>query len=173
MVKYLIGPSALIIYPEGSTESDYEGGLLENDQETPEVVVGREEKIRAVLIAGSFSTYVRLLTPSPQEHDGSSSWKSLFFYCCTHEISFAPLDSQGVDRLKYIRENIAAETPAPCSPRGIYLLAHLVRPPLLKHPVCGIFMQPLAGDCTPPPCFPREDCTPPLCFPRGGNKRSA
>lgn len=43
-------------------ESDCEGSLLEDDQETLEVVVGKEEQIRAVLIAGSFSPYVRLLT---------------------------------------------------------------------------------------------------------------
>ena len=68
MVKYLIGRSTLIIHPGGvfNMESDCEGSLLEDDQETLEVVVGKEEQIRAVLIAGSFSPYVRLLTPSPR-----------------------------------------------------------------------------------------------------------
>ena len=64
----------------------------------------------------------------PVKNDRISSWKYLFFYRCTDEISFAPLKSQGVDsRLKYIRENTVEAAPPPCSPKSIYVLAYLVR----------------------------------------------
>ncbi|KAF9645604.1 hypothetical protein BDM02DRAFT_489896 [Thelephora ganbajun] len=54
------------------------------------------------------------------------SWRSLFFYLCTDEISFAPLTSQGIDsRLAYILEN-ASDTPPPCSPKSVYILASLL-----------------------------------------------
>ena len=72
-----------------------------------------------------------------QKNDELSSWKSLFFYRCTDEISFAPLKSQGIDsRLKYIRDNTVDAAPSPCSPKSIYVLATLVRQPptnLLTH----------------------------------------
>ena len=61
-------------------------------------------------------------------NDGFPRWKSLFFYRCTDVISFAPLRSQGAEpRLSYIRQNTAAKTPPPCSPKSIYVLAALVR----------------------------------------------
>ena len=57
-------------------------------------------------------------------------WKSLFFYRCTDDISYAPLKSQGVDfRSKYISENTVAAAPPPCSPKSIYALASWVRQP--------------------------------------------
>ena len=63
-------------------------------------------------------------------NDGLPSWKSLFFYRSTDQISFAPLKSQGVDsRLKYVRENTVEAVPPPCSPKSIYVLANLVRRP--------------------------------------------
>lgn len=53
------------------------------------------------------------------------SWRSLFFYLCTDNISFAPLKSQGADlRLDYIKN--ASGTPPPCSPKSIYALARFV-----------------------------------------------
>ena len=55
------------------------------------------------------------------------SWRSLFFYQCTSQISFAPLRSQGVDsRLRYILEKTTNDAPPPCSPKSIYVLAGLV-----------------------------------------------
>ena len=63
-----------------------------------------------------------------EKNKGLFSWKSLFFYPCTDEVLFAPLRSQGVDyRSNYIREKTAAAAPPPCSPKGIYTLADLVR----------------------------------------------
>ena len=120
------------------TTNDLEGDLnIESDCETDPMGVGletlaieeKEEETRAVLITGSFSACVRCLPSSPVErNDGSCSWKSLFFYCCTDEILFAPLKSQGVEpRLKYIRENTVATAPPPCSPKSVYVLAKLVR----------------------------------------------
>jgi len=56
------------------------------------------------------------------------SWRSLFFYLCTDEISFAPLKSQGADfRLAYIL-GAPPDMAPPCSPKSIYILAGLVRP---------------------------------------------
>ena len=69
---------------------------------------------------------------SPSRHflegnDQFFSWKSLFFYRCTDEISFAPLRSQGVaPRSNFIREKTLATAPPPCSPKSIYVLAGLV-----------------------------------------------
>jgi len=55
------------------------------------------------------------------------SWRSLFFYLCTDDISFAPLKSQGEEyRLAYIFGAPLCSTP-PCSPKSIYVLAGLVR----------------------------------------------
>ena len=65
-----------------------------------------------------------------ERNDGLFSWKSLFFYRCTDEVLFAPLKSQGDDyRSNYIREKTVAATPPPCSPKGIYALASVVREP--------------------------------------------
>lgn len=56
------------------------------------------------------------------------SWRSLFFYLCTDEISFAPLKSQGGDfRLACIL-GAPPDTAPPCSPKSIYILAGLVCP---------------------------------------------
>ena len=127
-------------YPKGQnvTINDLEGDLnVESDCEchpigaVPETQTKEEKKeeIRAVLVTGSFSAYVRFLpSPSVGKNDESFSWKSLFFYRCTDTISFAPLKSQGIDsRLEYIRENTVADAPPPCSPKSIYVLAELVR----------------------------------------------
>ena len=71
---------------------------------------------------------VRVSYPIPPRNDAFPSWKSLFFYRCTGEISFAPLRSQGIDsRSKYIRQNSSEGTPPPCSPKSIYALAGSVR----------------------------------------------
>lgn len=76
------------------------------------------------------------LSPSRlDKSDGFLSWKSLFFYCCTDSISFAPLRSQGVDtRSSYIREMASAMAPPPCSPKSIYVLANLVSRPQIMRP---------------------------------------
>ena len=61
------------------------------------------------------------------------SWKSLFFYRCTDEISFAPLRSQGAaPRSNFIREKTVATAPPPCSPKSIYVLAGLVIHPSIE-----------------------------------------
>jgi len=55
------------------------------------------------------------------------SWRSLFFYQCIPEISFAPLKSQGASsRQGFVLEKTTAGTPPPCSPKSIYVLAKLV-----------------------------------------------
>ena len=99
---------------------------------------------RLVLVAGSFSAYVRLpAPPSRRLKRQVSRWKSLFFYRCTDTISFAPLKSQGVEsRLNYIRENTAA-APLPCSPKSIYVLAGLVRQPPIEPFGTGLTWQTL------------------------------
>ena len=113
--------------------TDAEGGGSPGGEESQNAKE-EEEKIRAVLVAGSFSAYVY----SPIAHWTESnntlfSWKSLFFYRCTDEILFAPLKSQGVDsRLNYIRENTVTKTPPPCSPKSIYLLADFVSGPSVE-----------------------------------------
>ncbi|KAF9779143.1 hypothetical protein BJ322DRAFT_442637 [Thelephora terrestris] len=107
LVKYVKGRNLLISDLEGeaNVESDCEEDLPEAKGEAP-----NEERTRAVLAKGSFS-----------------AWRSLFFYLCTHEISFAPLKSQGIDsRLKYICEKTVADAPPPCSPKSIYVLASLL-----------------------------------------------
>jgi hypothetical protein len=56
----------------------------------------------------------------------SVRWRSVFFYLYTGQTSFAPLRSQGVDAsLRYILENTTADSPPPCSPKSIYILANL------------------------------------------------
>ena len=128
MVKYFKGPNLLIGDLEGevNAESDCEGDLPEVGEVSNE---GNEERIRAVLTKGSFSAYApSILHLCIKRVDMSASWRSLFFYRCTDEISFAPLKSQGLDtRMQYIREHTVAAAPPPCSPKSIYILASLVR----------------------------------------------
>ena len=131
VVKYLIGLNTPTSDLRGdvNVESDCDGepwGLGEESQQTER---GKEEQIRAVLTIGSFSACATFHPPFfSVKNDRISSWKYLFFYRCTDEISFAPLKSQGVDsRLKYIRENTVEAAPPPCSPKSIYVLAYLVR----------------------------------------------
>ena len=139
MVKYLKGRNVPMNDLEGgvNVDSDCEGdltgtggGTLNEEQ--------NEEETRAVLIAGSFSACVCFLTTSGRwRNDEFSSWKSLFFYRCTDVISFAPLKSQGVDsRMNYIRQQTITAAPPPCSPKSIYVLASLVRPPSIKRLRC-------------------------------------
>ena len=136
MAIYLNGRNALVYYQGGdaNVDSDCEGdsaGIGDGASQTKDE---EGDQARAVLTTGSFSAYVHL--PSSlrlERNDEFCSWKSLFFYRCTDRISFAPLRSQGVDsRLKYIRERNAITAPPPCSPKGIYVLASLVRKPSIK-----------------------------------------
>lgn len=135
MVKYLRGQNPFASDPGGhaNVESDCEGDLSEVINRSPGMERGEEASPRAVLTIGSFSAYVysRLLFSFPiEKHVKLFRWKSLFFYRCTDEISFAPLRSQGVDsRIGYIREKTVAASPPPCSPKSIYVLANLVRKP--------------------------------------------
>jgi len=137
-MKYLKGQRITMNDLEGdlNVESDCECDSMEVELEAQTTEEKKEElqETRAVLFTGSFSACVRFLpSPSVEKNDESCSWKSLFFYCCTDTISFAPLKSQGVDsRLEYIRENTVADAPPPCSPKSIYVLAELVRPPSTK-----------------------------------------
>ena len=59
VVKYLIGQSALKSNSEENTnvESDCEGDPQELSEETGRAKEVKEEPVRAVLIAGSFSAY--------------------------------------------------------------------------------------------------------------------
>ena len=136
MVIQLRGRGALASYLQGGidVESDCEGdstgvsgGALGPEEEM-------EEQPRAVLTTGSFSAYARF--PSCLRlttNNDSFSWRSLFFYCCTDVILFAPLKSQGVDaRSDYIRQKQGAAVPPPCSPKSIHVLANLVRKPPTK-----------------------------------------
>jgi hypothetical protein len=61
-------------------------------------------------------------------HQHLHRWTSLFFYLLTGEIRFAPLKSQGLEyRSQRILENVMpGGSPAPCSPKTIYLLAKRV-----------------------------------------------
>ena len=137
-MKYLKGRHVTINDLEGglNVESDCECDSMgvELEAQTTEEKKEEPQEIRAVLLTGSFSACARFLpSPSVEKNDESCSWKSLFFYCCTDTILFAPLKSQGVDsRLEYIRENTVADAPPPCSPKSIYVLAELVRPPSIK-----------------------------------------
>jgi hypothetical protein len=62
VVKYLIGRSALTSYlgREVNVESDFEGDSEETLSDAQEE---KEEQVRAVLVAGSFSAYVLSLNP--------------------------------------------------------------------------------------------------------------
>ena len=139
VVKYLGDQNPFIGDPEGDAdvESDCEGDSSEVTNGFSKIEGREEVLLRAVLTVGSLSACVyshlsiRFLSlPRFDQNDELSSWKSLFFYCCTDEISFAPLRSQGVEsRSDYIRENTVAAAPLPCSPKSIYVLANLVRRP--------------------------------------------
>ena len=133
MVKYLKGKNAPINDIEGdlNVESDCEGDSTEVGTETQKLKEEKKET-RAVLITGSFSAYVHSLALYYRRNDEFRSWKSLFFYCCTDVILFAPLKSQGPDRSKYVREKTVTDTPPPCSPKSIYVLANLVSPSSIK-----------------------------------------
>lgn len=65
MVKYLKGRNSLVRNPDGDicTESDCEGEARAED-ESSNMKEEEEEKARAVLITGSFATYVRSFTPA-------------------------------------------------------------------------------------------------------------
>ena len=145
VVKYLIGRSALVSYleQEVNIESDCEGDSPETNEETHNAKEEKDEqeRVRAVLITGSFSAYALFLNRFFYlgGNDELFSWGSLFFYRCTDEILFAPLKSQGVDsRLKYIRDKTEAAAPPPCSPKSIYVLANLVGLLPTKHLTAGV-----------------------------------
>ena len=136
MVIRLEGQKDLTHYTQAfiDLESDCEGDFTAVGDGAPETEEKTGDQAYAVLTTGSFSAYVdsssrlRLL-----RNDGSSSWKSLFFYCCTDVILFAPLRSQGADaRLDCIRQHKEAAVPPPCSPKSIHVLASLVRKPPVK-----------------------------------------
>jgi len=95
---------------EIGTESDCESDPAEAGEGTPAPWQERMgEQVRVILNPGSFA-----------------AWRSLFFYLCTDEISFAPLTSQGADfRLECVLGNDSG-TPPPCSPKSIYVLAGLL-----------------------------------------------
>ena len=135
MVIYLNDRSTVIDHLEGDADSDCEGDSVEVWDGASGTEEGEKEQTRAVLTTGSFSAYVHF--PSClrlERNDEFSSWKSLFFYRCTDAILFAPLKSQGVDsRLNYIRGTKTTAVPPPCSPKGIYVLASLVRNPSVKY----------------------------------------
>lgn len=132
MANYLRGQNLFAGDPEGHTnvESDCEEDFSEAINRSPGIERGEEAFPRAVLTIGSFSAcvYSRLLFSLLLEKSVKLfRWKSLFFYRCTDEISFAPLTSQGLDsRIGYIRKNTVAASPPPCSPKSIYVLANLV-----------------------------------------------
>jgi len=117
-----------------NVDSDCEGDSAGVGDGAPQTKEEEEEQARAVLTTGSFSAYVYFPSCIRLEINNElCSWKSLFFYRCTDQISFAPLRSQGVDsRLKYIRERNAVAAPPPCSPKSIYVLASLVRKPSIR-----------------------------------------
>lgn len=130
MVKYLTCQNlACHLDTDINLESDCDGDSLGIKDESSDAKDETEQETRAVLTVGSFSAYVhRLFSTCPEGNLAFLSWKSLFFYRCTDEISFAPLKSQGVgDRLNFVRERTVAAAPPPCSPKSIYTLASLVR----------------------------------------------
>ena len=134
MVIYLNDRSTVINHLEGDADSDCEGDSVKVWDGASGTEEGEKEQTRAVLTTGSFSAYVYFLPFLRLErNDGFSSWKSLFFYRCTDAILFAPLKSQGFDpRLNYIRGMNTTAVPPPCSPKGIYVLASLVRNASIK-----------------------------------------
>ena len=139
VVKYLRDRNPFASSTEGDVdvESDCEGDWLEGTNELPGVEGGEEALPRAVLTVGSFSAcvYSHLLHSLPFERSVKLlRWKSFFFYCCTDEISFAPLRSlEGFDsRMCYIREKTVPASPPPCSPKSVYVLANLVRQPAVE-----------------------------------------
>ena len=137
MVKYYLADrNPFQDDPKGDidVESDCEGDSSEFANEAPVMKMEREVIPRAVLTTGSFSACVHKFSLSIlsclENCDRFPRWKSLFFYRCTDEISFAPLRFQGIDsRSDYIRERTVAVAPPPCSPKSVYILANLVRVP--------------------------------------------
>jgi hypothetical protein len=129
VVKYFKDQSPFVNDLEGdvNVESDCEGDSPEIEDELLEEEL-KEGQTRAVLMTGSFSAYVHIFIPRISgRDDGTSSWKSLFFYRCTDSILFAPLKSQeGNIRSDFIREKTVEEHPPPCSPKSIYVIADLV-----------------------------------------------
>ena len=154
VVKHFIGRNTFTSDLDGdvSVDSDCEGDLQGLGEENQRAKEENEEPVRALFITGSFSAYVAFhLAFFLKRDDRLSSWKSLFFYCCTDEILFAPLKSQGVDsRLKYIRENTVEVAPPPCSPKSIYVLANLVRLSSTKHLTHDTNVTTIAGNQAPP-----------------------
>ena len=134
MLNHPQGRNTLINCPDSDVDGDCEGDSMGVRDGAPETKEEGEEQARVVLTTGLFSTYVHLQSCLRLErNDEFSSWKSLFFYCCTDMISFAPLRSQGVEyRLNYIRGRNTTTAPPPCSPKSIYVLAKLVGKPLIK-----------------------------------------
>lgn len=119
VVKYLIGPSALIKYPGGCIDFKLDCGWdsPRANREIPEVETNVEQ-IRAILTTGTFS-----------------AWRSLFFYRCTDDISFASLTPEGVVNLDpgHIDDNTVGMALPPCSPKITNLLANLLRIEPLSH----------------------------------------
>ena len=117
MLIRLEGRDTLVDYPQRDLdiESDCEGDSMVVGDGAPEPEEEKEDQIRAVLTTGSFSTYMHFPSyPRLPRNDDSSRWKPLFFYCCTGEILFAPLKSQGVDaRSDYIRGKEGTAAPPP------------------------------------------------------------
>ena len=135
MVTYLRGRVTAINYLEGDADSDCEDDPMEVEDGASGTEEEGKEQVCAILTTGSFSACVRF--PSclrPGRNDRFSSWRSLFFYRCTDTILFAPLRSQGIEsRLNYTRGMNTTAAPPPCSPKGIYVLASLVRNLSVKH----------------------------------------
>ena len=133
MVKYPESGDPFIstLEEDLGVESDWEEGSPSVDNGTSKMADKSEELARAVLVTGSFSAYVQFpISVVLESDDVLHSWRSLFFYCCTNVISFAPLASNGVQsRSNYIRDNAAAAAPPPCSPKSVFILANLVRKP--------------------------------------------
>ena len=136
MVEYVADRDPFAGDPEEDVESDCEKVSSEVASELLETRGEQELLPRAVLTTGSFSACVfsRILSfRRVEKGDKFHSWKSLFFYRCTDEISFAPLRSDGTNsRSDYVRKRTTAEAPPPCSPKSIYLLAKLVRVSLIE-----------------------------------------
>ena len=130
MVQYHKDQTTPISNVEGvaGIDSDCEEDSSDGWEEMLKTEEEEQEQGRAVFVVGSFSAYDISIRPLSLKNDELSSWKSLFFYRCTDEMTFAPFKSQGLDsRLKYIGRNTVAMAPHPCSPKSIFILASLVR----------------------------------------------
>jgi len=122
------------LWGDTDVDSDCEDGAMGAGGEAPRKKEEKEEEARTVFATGSFSAYVNI--PSCVllgRNDELSSWKSLFFYLCTDDISFAPLKSQGADsRSSYIHGMRETFVPPPCSPKSIHVLASRVSRPSIR-----------------------------------------